>query len=350
MRTWINVLLVFSAPLWADEVNLKNGNHLSGQIARLDDKELTLKTDFAGDIKIRRDALVSIATAEPVNVTLRDGQNLFGHLRLSDATLEVATETDGTIKATEGAVVVFRSKPDQDSYLREIERQRNPRLTDLWTANIALGYAQARGNASTNTSTTSGKLLRKTARDLIDVHFNSLYSNNRADGQTVLAANAIRGGVKYDFNISTVHYAFGSTDLEFDRFQNLDLRIVPAGGVGRHWIKNKSTIFDTLGGFSLNRESFSTGLTRDSTEFLAGNELQQKLGSIFSLTEKATIYVGVSGSGAVRINGDLTFSARLLKWLSWQILASDRYISNPLPGRRTNDTLVTTGLRIVFTR
>ena len=350
MRTWINVLLVFSASLWADEVKLKNGNQLSGQITRLDEKELTLKTDFAGDIKIRREALASIATAEPVHVTLKDGQHLFGHLQLADAKLEVATKNDGTIQAREGAVMVFRSKPDQDNYWRELERQRNPRLTDLWTANIALGYSQARGNASTNTSTTSAKLLRKTMRDLVDVHFNLLYSNNRSNGQTVPAANAIRGGVKYDYNISTTHYAFGSTDLEFDQFQNLDLRIVPAGGVGRHWIKSKSTIFDTLGGFSLNRESYNTGLTRDSAEFLAGDELSRKLGPIFTLTEKAVAYMGVSGSGAVRINGDLTLSARLLKSLSWQFVASDRYISNPLPGRRTNDTLVTTGLRIAFNR
>ena len=350
MRNWINVLLVFSASLWADEVKLKNGNQLSGRIARLDDKELTLKTDFAGDIKIRRDALVSIATTDPVNVTLKDGQHLFGHLQLSDAKLEVATETDGTIKATEGAVVVFRNKPDQDSYWKELERHRNPRLTDLWTANLALGYSQARGNASTNTSTTSAKLLRKTSRDLVDVHFTSLYANNRTNGQTVPAANAIRGGVKYDFNISTTHYAFGSTDLEFDQFQNLDLRIVPAGGVGRHWIKSKSTTFDTLGGFSLNRESYSTGLTRDSTEFLAGDEFLRKLGPIFTLTEKAVAYVGVSGSGAVRFNADLTLSAHLLKWLHWQFAAGDRYISNPLPGRRKNDTLVTTGLSIVFSR
>ena len=350
MRFGIYLLLALSTVVWADEIKLKNGDRVSGQISRLDDKELILKTDYAGDIKIKRDAVLAIETTDPVNIILKDGQSLFGRLKLAEAKVEVITEMAGTIIAKEGDVVLFRNKPDQDAYLKEIDRLRNPRLVDLWGGSVDLGYAQARGNASTKTIASAAKVLRTTTRDSISAYFFSLYSNNKNGAQSVLAANSIRGGVKYDANISPRYYAFGSTDLEFDQFQSLDLRFVPAAGLGVHWIKNKTTIWDVFGGASLNREFFNTGLTRTSAEVLAGNELAHKFGGIFSMTEKAVFYNNVSSAGNYRLNGDVTFAAALRKWLSWQVAASDRYLSNPLPGRKTNDLLITTGVRLIFAK
>ncbi len=350
MRIWICLTGVLWSSLWADEVKLKNGDRLSGQVARLDSKELTLKTEFAGDIKIKRDAVASFTTADPANITLKDGQSLFGRVKLADDKVEVATETAGTVTAKEADIVLFRNKADHDAYLKEIDRLRNPRLVDLWAGSVDLGYAQARGNAGTNTISSAAKVLRATTRDSINAYFFSLYSNNKFNGLSVLAANSIRGGVKYDVNISPKYYAFGSTDLEFDQSQNLDLRFVPAAGLGRHWIKTKTAVWDVFGGASLNREFFNTGLSRTSAEVLVGNDFSRRFVSIFSVSEKAVFYNNVSNSGNYRLNGDLTLAAALRKWLSFQISAGDRYLSNPLPGRKTNDLVVTTGVRLIFAK
>jgi len=43
-------------------------------------------------------------------------------------------------------------------------------------------------------------------------------------------------------------------------------------------------------------------------------------------------------------------STILKKWLSWQLTVSDRYLSNPLPDRKRNDILFTTGIRVSFSR
>jgi hypothetical protein len=53
-------------------------------------------------------------------------------------------------------------------------------------------------------------------------------------------------------------------------------------------------------------------------------------------------------TGTYRVNGDLTASTKLKKWLTWNLSVSDRYLSNPAPGRKTNDFLYTTGLGIAF--
>jgi hypothetical protein len=166
----------------------------------------------------------------------------------------------------------------------------------------------------------------------------------------VTTANAVRGGVKYDVNISDKTYAFGFTDLEFDEFQSLDLRFVGGGGLGRHVIKNEKTLFDVFGGGALNKEFFSTGLNRSSGEIFFGEELSHKLSNITSLQQKLVVYPNLSSTGEYRINWDSSAITRLSRWLSWQLSLSDRFLSNPVPGRKKNDVLFTTGLRITFSK
>jgi len=343
-------LLVLAACCWADEVKLMNGDRLSGTVVRLDDKELTLKTEYAGDLKIKREAVASIETTEAVNVSLKDGQSLVGRLKLAEAKVEVTSETTGVVSAKEADVTLFRSKAEMEAYERELDRLKNPRLVDLWTGAVDLGYAQARGNAQTNTINSAARVLRTTSRDSINAYFLSLFSKNQNNGQSVLAANSIRGGIKYDLNLTPRMYTFASSDLEFDEFQRLDLRFVPAGGLGFHWVKNKNTIWDLFGGGSLNREFFNNGLNRTSGEILAGNELAHKFAGMFTLSEKLVFYNNITSSGNYRMNADVAFAAAIKKWLSYQVTASNRYLSNPLAGRKTNDLVVTTGVRLVFAR
>jgi len=40
----------------------------------------------------------------------------------------------------------------------------------------------------------------------------------------------------------------------------------------------------------------------------------------------------------------------LKNWLSWQITFSDRFLSDPLPGLKQNDLLLSTAVRLTFGR
>jgi hypothetical protein len=62
------------------------------------------------------------------------------------------------------------------------------------------------------------------------------------------------------------------------------------------------------------------------------------------------MFNNLTETGQYRVNFDLGISTKLLKWLAWNVSLSDRYLSNPAPGRKTNDFLYTTGLGITFAR
>src|SRR5580693_2670458 len=66
--------LCASGALLADQVTMKNGDHLSGSIVKYDGKNLILKSEFAGQVTIPWDAVTAITSSDPLNVGLKDGQ------------------------------------------------------------------------------------------------------------------------------------------------------------------------------------------------------------------------------------------------------------------------------------
>ena len=68
------------------------------------------------------------------------------------------------------------------------------------------------------------------------------------------------------------------------------------------------------------------------------------------MQEKLLIYPAVTDGGSYRINFDTSSVTILKRWFSWQFTVSDRFLSNPVAGRKKNDVLLTTGLRITFAK
>lgn len=334
----------------ADQVVMKNGDRLTGTIVKSDAKTLVLKSEYAGPVTLPWEAVTGIESAAPLSIGLADGQMVVGSASLAEGRLRVVTQNAGTVSSAKESVLSIRSKEEQAAYEQEIDRYRNPRLIDLWAGFLDLGYAQTQGNADTTTINVSASANRVTTRDKIGVTFTSLYASNSTTGVSLVTANAIRGGVNYNLNLTPKLFTFGSVDLEFDEFQSLDLRFVPAGGFGYRPVKTERTQFDVKGGGALNREFFSTGLRRTSGEALLGEEVVHKMNGVTTLRQAFYIFPNLTNTGSYRMNFDLSASTAFRKWLAWQVTLSDRFLSNPVPGRQKNDVLFTTGVRLTFAK
>ena len=103
-------------------------------------------------------------------------------------------------------------------------------------------------------------------------------------------------------------------------------------------------------GFDFNRSSYATPLVTKSAEFFWGDEFTFKLSGATSLVQTFRMFNDLSHTGDYRVNGDIGASTHIAKWLTWNLALSDRYLSHPAPGRKTNDFLYTTGLGITFAR
>jgi putative salt-induced outer membrane protein YdiY len=329
----------------ADQIMMKNGDRVTGVIVKQDGKKLIIKSDQFGEISTAWDQVDSIKTEKPVTVVLQDGRTVQGTVTTSNGQIAVAAPT-GTVTAAPAQVTAIRGEGEQRAY----ERIQHPGLGELWAGAASLGLAGTSGNARTFTFTTGVNAARVTNTDKISLTFNAIKASALVNGQNSDTAQAVRGGISYDHNVSPRLFLNVFNEDEYDRFQNLDLRFVVGLGVGFHAVKTERSSLDLIAGVDYNHSKFSTPLTRNSAEFFWGDDYAYTLTGSTSLVQRFRMFNDLSHTGDYRVNFDIGAATRIAKWLSWNVSLSDRYLNHPAPGRKTNDFLYTTGLGITFAR
>lgn len=334
--------------LFADQITLKNGDRLTGIIEKSDEKTLVIKTESAGEVTVLWSAIETIKSDQQLHVGLVGGQMVVGLVSTSDGRMEVATTNAGTVSTTKAAIQLIRSDPAQAAHDAEIERLRNPRLTDFWGGYMDIGLSTTRGNSETLSFVLGARAVRKAPHDTISVYANSIFANNGATGTTVTTANAINGGIRMDLNVTDKVFIYGFADFQHDQFQNLDLRNVLGGGLGYHAIKTSATLFDVYGGGAYDQAFYSTPLTIRSGEIMAGEFLSHVVSSRTTFSERFEFFPNLSDIGEYRFMFNLGATTNIKSWLAWQVTFNDGYVSNPPPPVKKNDLLLSTGLRLTF--
>jgi putative salt-induced outer membrane protein YdiY len=345
LRILVAPLIFLPGLLLADQVTLKNGDKISGQIIKKDGDKLTVKSEFLGEVTIPWAAVTSITSDQDLAVVLPGDKTITGRVNTTDGKVRI-TAPGGEQTVAVAEVSAIRN-PDEE---KKFERMLRPGLLALWAGYFDLGLALARGNARATTLSTAFNASRVTRNDKTTLYFNELYSTATIAGKSAATADALRGGLSYDRKLHSRLFVNVFNDYEKDRFQNLDLRFVLGGGLGFSVIKSERTRLDILGGIDYNRSHFEALPIQSSAEAYFGDDWTYKLSGITALNQSFRIFPDITRSGEYRMNFDLGAATTLRKWLSWQLTASDRYLSDPVFGRRRNDVLLTTGFRVSFAR
>jgi putative salt-induced outer membrane protein len=344
----VAAIVLLAPSMFADQITLKNGDRLTGDIVKSDEKALVIRSEFAGEVTVQWAAVDTISSTQTLHVGLKDGQTIVGTVVPNEGKVQLQTRDAGPILTTKDSILVIRSDKEQAAYDLELDRLRHPHLTDYWGGFFDTGLSTTKGNSDTLSFVLGAKAVRAAPSDKITVYANSIFAKNSATGASVTTAHAIAGGIRGDMNLKPRLYAFGFTDFEFDQFQKLDLRNVLGGGIGYHVVKTQHTVFDVFGGGAYDQAFYSTGVSLKSAEVLVGEELSYQISSRSSLSERFQFFPNLSSTGQYRTTFDSTVTTRINNWLNWQASFGDRYVSNPIPGIKKNDLLLTTGLRLTY--
>jgi len=331
----------------ADTVTLKNGDHFTGTIEKSDGKQLTIKTDATGEINIQWSNVTELTSEKPLYVTGPDKQTIVGPVTTQGTDLVIATTNAGPVHIPLAKVGIIRSESEQAAYMK----MQHPGLLENWAIGANIGFALARGNSDTTNLSIGFTSVRTSAKDKISAYANSIYAQSTVAGVSSVTADDVRGGARYDRNITTRLFGFGSVDYEYNSPQDLDLRSIYSGGLGFSAIKKDTTTLDLLAGGNYTREAYSTGVDRNIPGLTLGEDFMHKFGKSTTLTQQYLIYpeFGSAYSGQYRFAFDMAITTKISKWLGWQTTASDRYLSNPISGTKTNDLILTTGLTFALT-
>jgi putative salt-induced outer membrane protein len=351
-------LLFLTIPAVADQITLKNGDRLSGSIAKSDGKELVIKTDYAGDVTVKFDAIQGIISAGDLNVSLSGGKTVVGPVTTSGDNVVVATKTAGPVEAPKSAITMLRSPAEQAAY----EKSLHPGLAEGWDGGVNVGFALTRGNSETKNLNLAFAATRQGFRDKLILYTNSVYAtNDLPTASPHTTANTIGGGARYDHDFASRVFGFVNGDFYHDSLQNLDLRALFGGGLGWHAIKSNATTFDLLAGVNYTHESYSSfslppippgtivpALTHSLAGLTLGDDFMHKLGKSTVLTQTLSFYPDLSNTGEYRGTFNLGLVTKINKWLGWQNSFGDIYVSDPPTGKKKNDLLLSTGLNFSF--
>jgi putative salt-induced outer membrane protein len=351
-------LLLLAIPALADQIVLKNGDRLTGSITKSDGKVLVIKTDFAGDVTVKFDAIQGITSAGDLNVTLA-GKTVVGPVTTTGDNVVVTTKTAGPVEAPKASVGLVRSPAEQAAY----EKSLHPGLMEGWNGGLNLGFAVTRGNSETKNLNIAFNATRKGFHDKLILYTNSIYATNDLPSASPhTTANTIGGGARYDHDLTPLVFGFVNGDFYHDELQHLDLRSTAGGGIGLHAIKSDSTTLDLLGGMNYTHENYSAyilppnppgtpepAVTHSLAGATVGDAFMHKIGKGTVITQTFFFYPDLSNTGQYRGTFNFGTVTKLNKWLGWQNSFADIYVSNPPIGTKQNDLQLATGLNFSFT-
>jgi hypothetical protein len=133
------ILLALTAA-YADTVVVDTGDRLHGEIEKLEDGKLSLKTAYAGSIQIDWDKVVEIDSETTYQVETETGLRLRGVLRRQGSYVVVgAGDADNAPSHDAAATAVTR--------IVRMENDEPPGLWETLDGSVGVGYNFTRGNS-----------------------------------------------------------------------------------------------------------------------------------------------------------------------------------------------------------
>lgn len=217
---------------------------------------------------------------------------------------------------------------------------------------IGIGASLSSGNTKASNLSLVGEAVRATAGDKVTLYGNVQYA--KSAGTTT--ADQMRLGGRYDLDFGPVWFGFGGLDLERNKFANLKLRSQLSGGLGYHALKTPTTTWDLFGGVGLTTDKYVAATLIDSatrstysyTSLLLAEESTHKLSETTSAKQRLAIYPNLKNSGEFRATWDAGLAVAMNRTMNLNVGYSLLHNSEPGRGRKTTDSLLTTGISIKF--
>jgi putative salt-induced outer membrane protein YdiY len=333
-------LMAASAP--ADIVELKDGSRLLGTVERWGDGKLILATQFAGTLEIDAALVVTIQTDQPVNVGIDTGDRLVGPVEWKPAIDRAVVQTElGGIPVSVERILAIWPKDGKSPEALALEeqiakvKQEAEAQRARWGLTLEMGLFYTEGNKEIFTARGRVELRRKDPRDLLKFYISGDYGEDRDERNTAEA----KGGAYYEHLLSERWFAFGKFDLEYDEFENLELRVSTGAGLGYYWLKEETHELKTRGGFGYLHETFLDGLTNNAAQAELGLEYRLDITSWMRFTHATTYYPTFESVRDYRLVSDSGLIFPLGESEVWKLKlgAQYEYKSIPSPGTKSLD-------------
>lgn len=223
----------------ADEVRLKNGDRLSGEVVSMEAKKLVLNTSYAGKISIHWAEISSLTTDETIHVVLIDGTIING-ISISSDKGKMKLETEQIQKTVSIEMANVKSINIWPALSVKLDMRAN------------LGINKAKGNTDTEIYHFDGEAIARKAKNRYTI--GGKINKEYADGDKT--ADNFLAYMKYDHFLTQKWYFNTNASVERDTFKDLNLRLIIGTGVGYQFYETELTNLYTEVGLAYVNEDF----------------------------------------------------------------------------------------------
>lgn len=249
----------------ADVIVLSDGSRLVGTIERLSSGRLKITTAYA-NLEIDASMIVSISSDTKVNVGTSTGDVFVGQVRASETGDCVQVQTAfGDIDVPVAAISAVWPEggvsPEVEAIQEQVAAQRKEieARAGKWGLTVEAGWLLKEGNKDLMNARGKLTLQKKSTQDLLKFYLSGEYAEDR----DIRNAAEAKAGAYYEYLLTKRFFWFASLDLEYDEFENLDLRLVALTGPGFYWIKEDTHELKTSVGAGYQHEVFMDDTRRD---------------------------------------------------------------------------------------
>jgi len=248
----------------ADEVHLKNGDHITGELISKENGTVSVRTTYAGIILIKWNEVAHIATDQPVEVYLKN-ETL---AEVSEINAGPAKEDGEKAAAIPASEVQYLNPP--------------PYITGkgiLWSGRLDAGYWANDGNYNKKRFNFDGQLGARSKKKRYTLSGGYLF----VEDEGVETESKSKGAAKIDHFFNTKWYGTAQIKLKKDRFKDINLRTIVGGGPGHQFWESRNLNLSVESGFDYvmvdyvedpNQKYPAFRFALDFDKFLIENRLQ----------------------------------------------------------------------------
>lgn len=212
-----------------------------------------------------------------------------------------------------------------------------------WDISAQAGFNLTRGNISSQ--------LLTAGFDATQEKDNNVYTFNLAGGEgeqdDVDTQRFIRGKAGYDRLLSERVYTGVSLNFLADDIADVDYRAVGSPALGYYLLKSEETKFGLETGPAYVFEKLG-GVKNDFLAFRVANTFSWKFSATAKIFQYAEYLLNTENTDQSIAIGKAGLEAALTSSLALVLAVEDRFNSAPAEGRKKNDVLVTSGLKVSF--
>lgn len=218
-------------PALGDEVHMTNGDVIRGTIVTLGDGKLKVKPPYSAEVELEWTSVKGLRSEGPVELVLDDGTRVKGPVLL---------DPDGSLRIHLGST--------GDLVIRDLAQIQgiNPPVPKpiTYKGNVQVGVSLSSGNAETVGASADADFVARAKRQRLTIRGSWHY----AEDNNEVSARDASGSIKYDFFPLEHLYVYANTLLDYNAFQDLNLRSTIGGGLGYEILhSDKATLDAELG-------------------------------------------------------------------------------------------------------